>query len=180
MVLTSSRRYHHGMHDTGKVFFSFFWWKVVCALRSQRNGDCFSLLEGFKNPDDRTQSTAAWCLSFSKFWAKSTEWRGGRKGHKTKTEAGGNTSNTDSLNHCSPKHQGGWDIKVLGLAETGAHVVLGHGVEGFLHTNIVQPLPGSWTNMNFKPVIFNWNTVHDCRDGDCESLKPTQFKMSTH
>lgn len=53
MVLTSSRRYHHGMHDTGKVFFSFFWCKVVCALRSQRNGDCFTAyLKGL-----RTQMT---------------------------------------------------------------------------------------------------------------------------
>lgn len=69
------------MHDTGKVFFSLFCWRVVPKqqkhisvrknfLRSQRYGECFTLIEGFRNSDDRTQNTEAWCLYFSKFCAK--------------------------------------------------------------------------------------------------------------
>lgn len=79
---------------------------------------------------------------------KSTGWRDGRKDHKTKTEAGGNISNTDSPNHRAPNTK--VVIKVLGLGKTAACVVLGAWDRGgsYIYTlyNCQQDPGQIWTS----------------------------------
>lgn len=128
------------MHDTGKVFFSLFCWRVVPKqqkhisvrknfLRSQRYGECFTLIEEFRNSDDRTQNTEAWCLYFSKFCAKKTPGWWDKKEHKTR---GRRQYFMQIPQILQPQTSKRLRYQSSGLGETGAHGGFGHGVQGIL------------------------------------------------
>lgn len=118
--------YYPAMHDTGKVFFSLFCWRVVPKqekyisvrknfLRRQRNRECFSLIEGFRNSDDRPQNTEAWCLYFSKFCAKKKKPR--LMGQKIKKKNKPQNQRQEAVLHTDTPHPTAPNIKEVEISK---------------------------------------------------------------